>query len=161
MAKDKKAEEKAIAAHVSGQSNKPISAPAHALAFDSVASELGADIQNGLSHEEAKKRLEEFGRNEFGENKGVQPARILVAQIANALTLVSNELANLFHPNPVMANVYLEDEHGSRSGVTLPQTDRCFQGQAHLSRPVLCWKNNKLTDTETGAYPRHGRLIRY
>jgi Na+-exporting ATPase len=88
MAKDKKEEEKAIAAHISGQSNKPMSVPAHALAIDGVASELGADVQNGLSHEEAKKRLEEFGRNEFGENKGVQPARILVAQIANALTLV-------------------------------------------------------------------------
>jgi P-type Na+/K+ transporter len=98
MAKDKKEEEKAIAAHVSGQSNKPMSVPAHALAIDGVASELGADIQNGLSHEEAKKRLEEFGRNEFGENKGVQPARILVAQIANALTLVSAQLLQLHQP---------------------------------------------------------------
>lgn len=84
-----KEEDQAVANHVSGQSNKPISAPAHALTYEAVAQELNADAQNGLSHDEATKRLEEFGRNEFGENKGVQPVRILIAQIANALTLVS------------------------------------------------------------------------
>ena len=75
--------------HVSGQSNKPISAPAHALGYEQVAQELGGDIQDGLSQEAAKARLEEHGRNEFGEQAGVQPVRIFIAQIANALTLVS------------------------------------------------------------------------
>lgn len=83
-----KEEDQAVADHVSGQANKPMSSPAHALTFAEVEKELNADAQNGLSHEEHKKRLEEFGRNEFGENKGVQPARILIAQIANSLTLV-------------------------------------------------------------------------
>lgn len=83
-----KEEDKAVAQHVSGQANKPMSSPAHALTFQEVEKELSADSQNGLSHDEAKKRLEEFGRNEFGANKGVQPARILIAQIANSLTLV-------------------------------------------------------------------------
>ena len=83
-----KEEDKAVAEHVSGQSNKPMSAPAHALPFGDVEKELNTDGQNGLSHEEAKQRLEVYGRNEFGASKGVQPARILIAQIANSLTLV-------------------------------------------------------------------------
>ncbi|KAI9149573.1 calcium-transporting ATPase 3 [Paramyrothecium foliicola] len=74
--------------HVSGQSNKPISAPAHALPFEDVAEELKADTTDGLTSEEAKRRLEEYGRNEFGDDKGVQPLSIFIAQIANALTFV-------------------------------------------------------------------------
>ena len=92
MGKKSSSEDEAVANHVSGQSNKPMSKPAHALAYDEVARELGADIQNGLSNEEHKRRLEEFGRNEFGETKGVQPVRIFIGQIANSLTLVSRYL---------------------------------------------------------------------
>lgn len=76
------------APHVSGQANKPLSAPAHALTFEEVAQQLGANLDNGLTPEEAKQRLEEYGRNEFGEQEGVQPFKILIGQIANALTLV-------------------------------------------------------------------------
>lgn len=75
--------------HVSGQSNKPMSAPAHALSVDDVVKELQADVEVGLSPEEAKRRLEEHGRNEFGEQEGVQPLKIFIGQIANALTMVS------------------------------------------------------------------------
>jgi magnesium-transporting ATPase (P-type) len=81
--------EEGVANHVSGQSNKPMSKPAHALTYEEVARELGADLQNGLSNEEHKKRLEENGRNEFGETEGVQPIRIFIGQIANSLTMVS------------------------------------------------------------------------
>ncbi|KFH40258.1 Sodium transport ATPase-like protein [Hapsidospora chrysogenum ATCC 11550] len=88
MGKKSSSEDEAVANHVSGQSNKPMSKPAHALAYDEVARELGADIQNGLSNDEHKRRLEEFGRNEFGETQGVQPVRIFIGQIANSLTLV-------------------------------------------------------------------------
>lgn len=84
-----KPQEDPVDNHVSGQSNKPISAPPHALGYEQVAKELGGDIQDGLSQETAKARLEEYGRNEFGEQGGVQPVRIFIAQIANALTLVS------------------------------------------------------------------------
>jgi Na+-exporting ATPase len=76
-------------AHVSGQSNTPISAPAHALTYEQVVEELKGDSTDGLSSDEAKRRLEEYGRNEFGDDKGVQPLRIFIAQIANALTFVS------------------------------------------------------------------------
>lgn len=74
--------------HVSGQSNKPLSRPAHALTHQKLAEELNADPLNGLSGDEAKRRLEEFGKNDLGEAEGVQPLKIVVAQIANAMTLV-------------------------------------------------------------------------
>lgn len=75
--------------HVSGQSNKPLSRPAHALTHQQLAEELKADPLNGLSVDEAQRRLEEFGRNDLGEAEGVQPLKIVIAQIANAMTLVS------------------------------------------------------------------------
>lgn len=76
------------APHVSGQSNTPMTAPAHALTFDQVAEQLQAHTVDGLTTAEAKKRLDDHGRNEFGEQQGVQPLKILIGQIANALTLV-------------------------------------------------------------------------
>jgi len=74
--------------HVSGQSNKPLSRPAHALPHTDVAAELNADVLSGLSPEEAKRRLEEFGSNDLGEAEGVQPIKIVIAQVANAMTMV-------------------------------------------------------------------------
>ncbi|KAJ4186581.1 P-type ATPase [Fusarium solani] len=76
------------AKHVSGQANKPMPAPAHALTVQEVAEQLDANLKDGLTDAEAKRRLEEFGRNEFGADKGVQPFKIFIGQIANALTLV-------------------------------------------------------------------------
>lgn len=61
----------ALADHVSGQSNKPISKPAHA-----------------LTESEAKQRLEEFGNNELDNGPGVNPTKIILKQIANAMMLV-------------------------------------------------------------------------
>jgi len=74
--------------HVSGQSNKPLSRPAHALTYQQLAEEIGADPLSGLSKDEAKKRVEEFGRNELGEAEGVQPLKIVIAQVANAMTMI-------------------------------------------------------------------------
>ncbi|KAH6844593.1 hypothetical protein B0I37DRAFT_327262 [Chaetomium sp. MPI-CAGE-AT-0009] len=74
--------------HVSGQSNKPTSRPAHALTYEQLATELNADVLSGLTANEAKARLEQFGRNDLGEEEGVQPLKIVIAQIANAMTLV-------------------------------------------------------------------------
>ncbi|KAL0943175.1 sodium p-type [Colletotrichum truncatum] len=84
--KDPEAE--AMANHVSGQSNKPMSRPAHALTTEEVVQELRANTDDGLTPEEAKARLDEYGRNEFGADKGVQPLKIFIGQIANAMTLV-------------------------------------------------------------------------
>jgi P-type Na+/K+ transporter len=84
---DKKKQDQ-LESHVSGQANKPLSRPAHALAYHSVIEEIKADAQDGLTTTEAKSRLEEYGRNEFGDSGGVQPAKILLRQVANAMTLV-------------------------------------------------------------------------
>ena len=82
-------EDPAVANHISGQANKPLSQPPHVLPADQVVQELKTSGDEGLSPEEAQRRLEEYGRNEFGEQKGVQPLRIIGAQLANAMTLVS------------------------------------------------------------------------
>lgn len=74
--------------HVSGQSNKPLSQPAHALSHEDVTRELGGDALDGLSPSLAGERLAEFGRNELGEAEGVQPVKIVIAQVANAMSLV-------------------------------------------------------------------------
>lgn len=74
--------------HVSGQSNDPISQPAHALSFEQCAEELNADILNGLSEAEAGQRLVKYGNNDLGEAEGIQPLKIILAQVANAMTMV-------------------------------------------------------------------------
>ncbi|CRK48732.1 hypothetical protein BN1723_008179 [Verticillium longisporum] len=88
MGKDSSEQEDAVANHVSGQANKPLSRPPHCLTIDETVAELKANAEDGLTDADAKARLEEYGRNQFGEEKGVQPIKILVAQVANAMTLV-------------------------------------------------------------------------
>lgn len=61
---------------------------AHTLTFDDVLQKLAVDQESGLSENEVKKRKETYGLNQLDEGPGVQPFRILVHQVANALTLV-------------------------------------------------------------------------
>ncbi|KAJ4854605.1 e1-E2 ATPase domain-containing protein [Trichoderma breve] len=75
-------------AHLSGQSNEPMSRPAHALTFKQVVDELGANTGNGLTEAEANMRLEKYGKNDLGEAEGTQLIKIIIAQIANAMTMV-------------------------------------------------------------------------
>lgn len=77
-----------MAAHTSGQSNKPLTLPAHAVPHTQLAAELETDPLTGLSTSEAASRLAHYGRNELGEAEGPQPLRIIAAQVANAMTLV-------------------------------------------------------------------------
>ncbi|KAK3953818.1 hypothetical protein QBC32DRAFT_386466 [Pseudoneurospora amorphoporcata] len=74
--------------HVSGQSNKHLTRPAHALTHQQLAQEIRADPLSGLTVDEAKRRLDEYGKNELGEAEGVKPLTIIIAQIANAMTLI-------------------------------------------------------------------------
>ncbi|KAI2637864.1 potassium/sodium eff [Hypomontagnella submonticulosa] len=74
--------------NVSGQANKPMSRSAHALTCEQLIYELGSNPINGLSNNVAKQRLEELGRNDLGDSEGVHPWKIIVAQIANAMTMV-------------------------------------------------------------------------
>lgn len=83
-----KAEDQKLSDHISGQSNEPLSKPAHALPYSSVIEETKANAEDGLTEAEAKSRLERYGRNELGDAGGVQPLKILIGQIANAMTLV-------------------------------------------------------------------------
>lgn len=72
-----------------GSGNKPLSKPAHALALEAVIQELQADDDAGLTPADAKDRLDVYGTNDLGEGGGVQPAKILLRQVANAMTLVT------------------------------------------------------------------------
>ncbi|KFH40570.1 Sodium transport ATPase-like protein [Hapsidospora chrysogenum ATCC 11550] len=86
MGKDQ--EKKPVEDHVSGQSNRPLSLPAHSLTVDQVVAELQADSLSGLSAQDAKSRLAEYGNNDLGEAEGVSPLKIIIAQVANAMTMV-------------------------------------------------------------------------
>jgi P-type Na+/K+ transporter len=88
--------------HVSGQANKPMSKPAHALTYKQVIEELAADTRNGLTTVEANSRLEQYGSNDLGDSEGVQPIKIIIAQVANAMTMVgaSRSLRRLYTSLP-------------------------------------------------------------
>ena len=75
--------------HVSGQSNTPMSRTAHELSATDVVRELDANPDAGLTSEEAARRLGIYGPNDLGKQKGVQPIKIFIAQIVNAMTAVS------------------------------------------------------------------------
>jgi magnesium-transporting ATPase (P-type) len=72
-----------------GSGNKPLSRPAHALTFEAVLDELQGDTNAGLTPIDARERLQTYGSNDLGEGAGVQPAKILLRQVANAMTLVT------------------------------------------------------------------------
>ncbi|QDS70434.1 hypothetical protein FKW77_009700 [Venturia effusa] len=74
--------------HVSGQANKPLSKPAHALPFEKLIAEVQANPEDGLTASEARIRLDDYGRNELGDQGGVSITKILIRQIANAMMLV-------------------------------------------------------------------------
>lgn len=80
--------------HISGQANTPLSRPAHALPYSKVIEEIGCNPENGLTASEATKRHEQYGSNDLGEDGGVQPAKILLRQVANAMTLVSDMVSD-------------------------------------------------------------------
>lgn len=75
--------------HVSGQANEPLSRPAHSLSSDQLVKEIQSHATEGLSKAEAAERLAKYGLNDLGKEKGVQPLQIFIAQIVNAMTLVS------------------------------------------------------------------------
>lgn len=73
---------------MSGQSNRPLSRPAHALPADTVVQELSTSPGTGLTASEASQRFIEYGANDIGEEEGVKPIKIFIAQICNCMTLV-------------------------------------------------------------------------
>lgn len=77
-----------LSQHISGQANKPLSQPPHSLTSQQVLDELSSNPETGLSPEEVPRRLEEMGPNELEQKAGVQPIKIFLEQIFNAMTLV-------------------------------------------------------------------------
>lgn len=65
-----------------------MSQPAHSLTFEQVQNELGVSGLDGLAASEAQSRLEQFGNNELDNGPGVNPTKILIRQVANAMMLV-------------------------------------------------------------------------
>lgn len=74
--------------HVSGQANKPLPRPPHALPARTVIELLEVNDQTGLTSTVAEQRLAEYGPNELLKEKNAQPLKIFIRQIANAMTLV-------------------------------------------------------------------------
>ncbi|KAH8428449.1 P-type ATPase [Aspergillus melleus] len=71
-----------------GVPGSPLSHPAHTLPYHVVIKELETRIDEGLSNEEAQRRLQEYGPNKLEEGEGVSIIKILVRQVANAMMLV-------------------------------------------------------------------------
>lgn len=61
---------------------------AWALTGENVVLHLEANTKTGLTPSEASSRLASSGRNELEQKKGVQPVKIFIEQIFNAMTLV-------------------------------------------------------------------------
>jgi len=77
-------------APVSGQANNNVlTKPAHALDASVLCKELESDPIDGLSATKAQSRTTEYGKNELLSGPGVQPLKILLHQVANAMILVS------------------------------------------------------------------------
>ncbi|MFW9894986.1 MAG: cation-translocating P-type ATPase, partial [Candidatus Thorarchaeota archaeon] len=57
----------------------------HAVDFKNVAEKMGASIENGLSEQEAQKRLEKYGKNELIKEKGKTALQIFIGQFKDFL----------------------------------------------------------------------------
>ncbi|KAB8223375.1 hypothetical protein BDV33DRAFT_228522 [Aspergillus novoparasiticus] len=84
----------------SGSGDSPLSQPAHALPYDVVIRELGTRLDEGLSTDEAKQRLQQYGPNKLEEGEGVSVIKILIRQVANAMMLVKGPTF-LCHDSPL------------------------------------------------------------
>ncbi|QRW12896.1 potassium/sodium efflux P-type ATPase [Ceratobasidium sp. AG-Ba] len=71
------------------QSNQiPLSERAHLLDGAAIIRKLRSSEHDGLTDEEAKRRLDEYGENALEDEGGVSAIKVLIRQMANALTLV-------------------------------------------------------------------------
>src|SRR3989338_9172826 len=53
-----------------------------------IFAKLNTSIEQGITQEEAEKRLEEYGRNRLQEGAKVSPWRLLLAQFQNVLVII-------------------------------------------------------------------------
>ena len=71
-----------------GQSNKRLSRPAHALSIEQFVTEIGANVKDGLTEEEAQRRFDIYGPNMYKEEKGISKIRIILSQFRSPMALV-------------------------------------------------------------------------
>lgn len=66
-----------------------LSSPAYLLTAEEIVQQLATDTDNGLSEEEAQRRITKYGLNELEAGDGVSAFKILMGQIFNAMVLVT------------------------------------------------------------------------
>ncbi|KAJ5180531.1 ATPase P-type K/Mg/Cd/Cu/Zn/Na/Ca/Na/H-transporter [Penicillium capsulatum] len=66
----------------------PLSQPAHSLTYEAVIKELDTRLDEGLTLDDASRRLHQYGPNKLDEGEGLSVVKILVRQVANAMMLV-------------------------------------------------------------------------
>jgi Na+-exporting ATPase len=66
-----------------------LSSPAYLLTAEEIVQQLATDTDNGLSEEEAQRRITKYGLNELEAGGGVSAFKILMGQIFNAMVLVT------------------------------------------------------------------------
>ncbi|KAG8697213.1 hypothetical protein FRC09_008007 [Ceratobasidium sp. 395] len=66
----------------------PLSERAHLLDAVAIIRKLRSNEHDGLTDEEAERRLDEYGENALEDEGGVSALKVLIRQMANALTLV-------------------------------------------------------------------------
>jgi Na+-exporting ATPase len=71
-----------------GSGGSPLSQPGHTLPYEVVLKELGTGLDEGLTPDEASRRLQQYGPNKLDEGEGVSVLKILIRQVANAMMLV-------------------------------------------------------------------------
>ena len=72
----------------SGSGATPLPHPAHTLPYENVLKELDTKLDDGITTDEAKRRLQQYGPNKLDEGEGISLVKILVRQVANAMMLV-------------------------------------------------------------------------
>lgn len=78
----------------SGKGRLSLSQPPYSLPWEVVIQELSTELDKGLTTEEARRRLQQYGPNRLEEDKGVSTVNILARQIVNAMMLVSRSCSD-------------------------------------------------------------------
>ncbi|KAG2420933.1 calcium-transporting ATPase [Aspergillus terreus] len=71
---------------IPGSGAAPLREPAHTLPYDVVIRELNTHLDDGLSEDEARRRLQQYGPNKLDEGEGVSVVKILVLILAMAVS---------------------------------------------------------------------------
>lgn len=92
-----------------GSGGSPLSQPAHTLTWEAAIKELSTELEEGLTPDEASRRLQQYGPNKLDEGEGVSVVKILVRQVANAMMLVRHPLSSASIASEVLGNSMKSD----------------------------------------------------